>query len=810
MPARRTRRHFRSLLVLLALAIAALLGAWWYAQRAAQVQVDGTMRLTGLRAPVAVFRDELGIPYVFAGNLPDLLRAQGFVTAQHRLLQLELSRAQMRGELAAIVGLPALPADIRVRVLGLRRNGERHAERLSPESRAYFQAYADGINAYIEDHAAEHPLELRLVGVQPQPWSVADLIGLVHFVHYSHAANFSAEIVAQRLIDKLGADRAAEILPLTVNPDWPATSEPKAGAKLDRRGLALGLDVARLLVAPDPAAPPGLGSNNWAVAATRSASGRAVFANDPHLDARILPGYWHPIGLFSPEVAALGGALPGLPGILSGRARHVAFGVTNAYGDVQDVYVETLAPGDPDSYLDGGKPVPFAIVTETIRVKDAGAAGGFREEPLRIRYTRRGPVISDHQGLGPAGDRVLVLRSTDAEVLAPQVGIEGFLMAHDAAAFDREVQKVDLMMFNFVFADDAGVIGFRASGAIPIRAGRDGAVPRVAPEDGSDDWTGFIPKDRMPGTLAPARGWVGTANHDTQPDGFPYYYSNYFAPGYRYRRMTDVLDGPGKLGVADHFALMSDARNLQSDRLRPALIAALRDDPAQGDLAAILERWDGVDRTDAAAPLVYQALYREVALGTFADELGPELARDMLASWYFWQERFDALAATPDASWFDDVTTADRRETLHDVIRAAAPRARNALAAAQGADPATWQWGRAHTLDFVSPLRRSGAGRELVGGLTFPWAGSVDTLNRGVYAFNDPYRVNFFPSMRLVVDFGDAEKIEAVVAGGVSERHLQPHLNDQARLLGDNQRRPWWFSREKIEANAKHRMVLEP
>jgi penicillin amidase len=506
----------------------------------------------------------------------------------------------------------------------------------------------------------------------------------------------------------------------------------------------------------------------------------------------------------------VGGALPGLPGILSGRTRHVAFGVTNAYGDVQDVYIETLAPGESDRYLDGGKPVPFEVVTETIRVKDGDAPGGFRDERLRIRSTKRGPVISDHRALGPAGDRVLVLRSTEAEVLAPKIGIEGFLGVSDAAAFDREVQKIDLMMFNFVFADDAGAIGFRASGAVPIRAGRDGALPRIAPEDGSDDWTGFIPKDRMPGTLAPERGWVGTANQDTTPEAFTYYYSNYFAPGSRYRRMSDVLGGPGKLAVADHFALMSDARNLQSDRLRPAMIAALREDPAQRDLATILERWDGVDRTDAAAPLVYQALYREVALGTFSDELGPELAKDMLASWYFWQERFDALAATPDSLWFDDVGTPDRLETLADVIRAAAPRARAALVAAQGSDPAAWQWGRAHTLDFVSPLRRSGPGRELVGGLSFPWAGSGDTLNRGIYAFNDPYRVNFFPSMRLVVDFGDPEKIEAIVAGGVSERHLQAHLNDQARLLGENQRRPWWYSREKIEANAKHRVVLEP
>ena len=787
-----------------------MLGIGLWLRSAGQPQAEGRMQLAGLDAPVTVLRDELGIPYIFAANTPDLLRAQGFVTAQHRLMQMELYRALWRGELAATFGARALPSDIRMRVLGIRRNGDRHATLLESASRAYFQQYADGVNAYIGAHAADHPLELRVAGLAPKPWTVADLVTLIHFIHYSHAANIKAEIVAQQLIDRLGLDRARELFPTPSNPDWSAGAMLRQAAVSRAAGTTVDIDWDDLAAGPETRNHTGLGSNNWAVGPTRTRSGKAMLANDPHLDNRILPGAWHPVGLFTPEVQAVGAALPGMPGIVLGRTRHVAFGVTNAYGDVQDLYIETLDPADANRYLDAGRSVPFDVITETIRVKDGAAAGGYREQPLTIRFTRRGPVISDHPGVGPEGDKVVVLRSTDAEVLAPALGIEGLLTAPNAAAFDREVQKIDLMMFNFVFADDEGAIGQRASGAVPIRAGADGSLPRLPPADGGDDWIAYIPKDRMPGMLNPARGWVGTSNHDTRPADFPWYYTSYVAPPYRYLRMGQVLDAARGMTVDDHWQLMGDGRNLQSDALRGAIVAALKADPAHGDLAAILEAWDGVDRADAAAPLIYQELYREIALGTFADELGEPLANDMLSVWYFWQQRFDALVATPDSPWFDDVRTADRRETLPDVIRAAASRARSRLAAAQGADPASWRWGKAHTLRFVSPLRRDGAGQELLGGFTVERSGSGETLDRGVYDFRAPYAVSFFASMRLVVDLGDPEKIEAVLAGGVNERHFQPHQNDQAKLWAAGGRQPWWFDPKQIEAHARSRLTLTP
>ncbi|MFZ4479274.1 MAG: penicillin acylase family protein [Rhodoferax sp.] len=798
-------------MLLLVLVVLALMGGYYKLRASGQAQIEGTMRLAGLTAPVTVTRDELGTPYIFASNNPDLFRAQGFVTAQNRLMQMELLRAVWRGELAATFGAEALPSDIRMRVLGLRRNGDKHAALLDAESRAYLQNYVDGVNAYINTYPADHPIELSLAGLTPRLWNVADLVTLVHYGLYTHATNFKAEVIAQELIDKLGLEQAREIFPLSINPDWKtAATAGTASAAAPGEVAQLKLHWRDLSIAPDTLNHQGLGSNNWAVGPSRTASGKAMLSNDPHLDNRILPGTWHPIGLFSPDIQAIGAAYPAMPGIVVGRTRHVAFGVTNAYGDVQDLYVETIDPTDPTRYMDGGKGVPFQLVTETIRVKDKAAPGGFREHELKVRFTKHGPIISDHAELGPKGDKLLAFRSTDAEVLGPKLGIEGMLSAPDAAAFDREVQKIDLLLFNFVFADDKGSIAHRATGAVPIRSGADGSFPRLPPKDGSDDWIGFIPKDRMPGMFNPERAWVATANNDTRPEAYPWYYTNNVAPDYRYKRISQVLGKAQKMTADDDWKLMQDDRNLQSDVLRQPIVDALKSVPEQRDLAEILDKWNGVDDANSSAPLIYQALYREIARGTFIDKLGEGVTNDMLSTWYFWQQRLDALVATPDSSWFDDVRTKDRKETLADVIRSAAPRARAQIEALQGRDPAAWKWGRAHTLRFVSPLRRSGPGQQLLGGFTVERSGSGETLRRGVYDFQKPYDVIFSQSMQMVADLGDPDKIEAILAGGASERHFQPHQNDQAKLWAAGERRAWWFNPDQAKAHAKFTLILSP
>lgn len=769
-------------------------------------KVDGELALSGLTQPVRVLRDEHGIPYIFAANTPDLIRAQGFVTAQDRLFQIEGYRAIATGRLAEAVGESGLANDRQIRLLGLRRNAERHAKLLSSEARDFLMWYAEGMNAYIGGHADDHPLELKLAGFTPRPWTLEDMVTVLHYVNWSQAANFKAELEMQKLIDKFGAEKALrELLPVNVNPErklQPVIVGSAADAKpLGEVQLLAGLDDPQA-----PFAPLNIGSNNWAIGKSRSASGAAVLVNDPHLDARMLPGIWHPVGLFAPGIQAVGAALPALPGIQVGRTAHVAFGVTNAYGDSQDLFIEKAAPGRPDHYLDGDQVRPFQTIDELIRIKDKDAAGGFREETMRIRATVRGPIISGPI-FGADGEALLSLRMASAELPGGPIGIDQLLTARSIADVDRAAQAMDVIYFNYVFADKAGGIGQRSTGRVPMRASKNGAYPK--PVGTADDWRGFIPPAQMPGMIAPARDWVGTANHDTRPDGYAFDYSSYFASSYRYRRIIEVLSQAKGMRTADQSALMMDTQNLQAPRVLPALVAALQTDPANADLARILAAWDGRDDKDLAAPLIYHTLYERLVWETYVDEMGDKLARSWLGVWYAWQERFDELVQTPDAPWFDDIRT-PQKETLPDLVKRVAAVVRPELQARHGADPAQWKWGDEHRIYFFSPLRRSGSGRDWLGYAEAPMSGSGSTLQRALTPFMGGFNVEFFASMRLVADLGDDDKIEAVVSGGVVDRQFHPHQKDQLPAWSEGRLLKWWFAPQQVEANARQRQQLVP
>ncbi|MFN2329623.1 MAG: penicillin acylase family protein [Chromatocurvus sp.] len=758
--------------VTVAVLLAALLtGAWWLSQ-ANDYQVDGTIPLPVLDAPVVVTRDANGIAHIDAQNRRDMLRAQGFVTAQDRLFQMEFFRMLAWGRLAELLGEQGVESDRRMRVFGLPVNGRRMAAAWSPDVRQFFGDYVDGVNAYIASRTDEHPLELTVLGHTPAPWTLEDIGVLLQFVSLSHSVNLGAEAVAQALLDTVGPERAAQVLPLNVNPDrepeaLPVRLPSREAPAATGTASAAAAQRARPVLAASLRAEQALlhiGSNNWVVGPDRSASGKAIVVNDPHLDARLLPGPWYPVSMSTPDFQAAGVALPVLPGLMIGRTDRVAFGVTNGYGDVQDLFIETQAPGADDHYLEDGRATPFELRTETLRIKDEDAEGGFREQSLTVRSTRRGPVISDH-GFVDLGDRVVSLRWGAAEAFGPEVGFDQLLFARSAREVDGAIQRMDIHMFNIVFADVDGNFGRRSSGRIPVRTRGAGALP-VAVTDGGPYWRGWIPKDEMPGEFNPARGWSGTANHDTRPTAYPYSYSTYFSPSYRYRRISALLTDNDASTPSDHWRYMRDVHNLQAARLVPVLLPLLRDS-GHDELANELAAWEHNDRAAERAPGYYQDLYRGLALATFRDELGEPLTRDLLGTWYTWQERFDAMVIDGTSPWFDKVDTGDTVETLGDLV----------AEVADAVDLSAATWGDRHQLRFVSPLRQSGLGSDFLGGGSYPMAGSGETVKRARYAFNKPYDVAFFASFNMVADLAE-DQLRAALPGGVAARLFHDHYRD--------------------------------
>ena len=770
-------------------------------------QDKGILKIPGLKGKVKVLRDENGMAYIYAGNTEDAFLAHGFITAQDRLFQMELAKLYATGRICELVGDKGEAVDIRMRTIGFHRHGKRQAEVLNPQTRMFFQKYLDGVNAYIKTFSSEHPLEFRIAGIKPSPWDLSESLAILFFMSWNSAANLETEVIAQMLIEKVGLEKAREIFPLNLNPDDP---HPK-GAPLK---TALG-GYSPVTFSPEAGLlslfeerPLQLGSNNWAAGPGLSPGGKPIVANDPHLDARILPGPWYPCALITPEFRMVGAGIAGIPGFVIGRNEHIAFGVTNSYGDAQDLYVETLDPNSPDRYLEGNRSLPFEVITEKLSIKDSSAPSGKREKEIKIRLTRRGPVVSEVLP-GLKTKKPATLRWAPFETMSPSLGLDAILTARNIEDMRQALEKVNFIMLNFVFADQEGNIGWVASGKLPIRSQGDGTVP-FAVTDGNDNWVGWIPPGKMPQLFNPGRGWLGTCNHATVGKDYPYYYSSHLSPSYRYRRLGELLDRPGMKSAEDHWRFQRDTVNLMAGKIAPLMIKALGKHPDTKDLAAILSPWNFQDDPDLAAPTIFQAIYREFAFQVFKDELGEDVARAMLRNWYFWQERLQQLILEGKSPWFDDLATKDKIEGVEELFHRAATLIVPNLKASLGDDPAKWLWGKAHTLDFVSPIRREGIGKEFLGGGSHPFAGSGETLHRGIYDFSNPFAATTTASLRMVADLSDDDKVLAVLPGGVSGRLFHPHYKDQIKAFINGEKRYWWFSDKAIQEHMKTTLLLQP
>jgi len=768
---------------------------------------EGNLSLPGLKAPVTVHRDEKGMAYIYAQNLEDLLLAQGFVTAQDRLFQMELTKLFASGRISELAGEKARKLDLRMRTLGFHRHAKKHAALLNEETRKFMQKYVDGVNTFIETRSENIHLEFKLAGLKPSPWDITDSLTIFYYMGWGSAANVKSEIIAQMLIEKLGPVKAAEIFPININPD----DETGSGADItnppfENARLNIGFDKNLLAYLDD--GPLKIGSNNWTAAPDLSPGGKPIVANDPHLEANILPGPWYPCGLITPNLRAIGVNIPGIGGMVIGRTNHIATGVTNAYGDTQDLYVETVDPENPANYLEGSVSISFEVIEETWRFKDKASPGGFKEEKIKIRRTRRGPVISSVLP-GLKTDKVITVRWSSFEAMAPSIGFERLMGCRTVAEVRRALKDVNQISLNYVFADSRGDIGWQVTGKLPIRTQGEGLVPYVV-KDSKDNWTGWIPWDDMPHIVNPGRGWVGTCNHMTVRRDYPYHYTTHASPSYRYRRLIELMDAPGQKSVDDHWEFQRDATNLMAKKIAPVMSRVLLAHEDTKKMGQLLADWDFVDSSDKAAPTVFQATYREFALLVYADELGDDLAGAMLNNWYFWQERLQKMVLENNSAWFDNISTTDRKETRDDLFHQAALIATKNLESKLGTDPAKWLWGTVHRHEFVSPIRRSGPGSEWLGGGSHPVAGSGETLYRGIYDFNEPYKIIVSASLRMVADLGDPDKILAVLPGGVTGRQFDPHTTDQVKPFMDGSKVYWWFSDKAIKENTKHTLTLSP
>ncbi len=804
-------------LVILLVLIGAGGALWFYrASRQPFPQTQGTISLPGLRAPVTVIRDRWGVPHIYASNLHDLFMAQGFVHAQDRFWQMEFWRHIGTGRLSEMLGKTTLNQDRFIRTLGWNRAAQQDLEALGPEERAILEAYAAGVNAYLEQNRNRLPLEFTLFRLfgrrwEIEPWQPLHTVAWAKVMAWDLGGNWDDELLNARIVQKIGPDRLSEIV-LPYPPDRPvivptAVVETPFPQETARALLDLGRELQRITLGD----APDLGSNNWVVAGSRSITGKPILANDPHLSIQ-MPSIWYEVALHcepvTPEcpIQVAGASFPSVPGVVIGHNDRIAWGVTNLGPDVQDLYMERVNPENPMEVEFQGKWEPVQVIIEEIRV-----AGQAEPARLPVRITRHGPVIND---VVEALTRTQTLYAFRWTALEPSRIVRALLRlnwAQNWEEFHEALADWDVPGQNFVYADVDGHIGYQATGRVPIRAKGNGLLP-VPGWSGEYEWIGYVPYEEMPRRLDPPEGFIVTANNAVVDSSYPHFLAAVWDYGDRAQRIVDLLRAKERLSIEDMAAIQNDPFSLAAQAIVPDVRNLSFEDPLARQAQEILRAWDFRATPDQTGPTIFETFLKHLLHEAWVDELGEEILEDLLTGgshnryWARW------ALAQPDLPWWDDLRT-PQRETRDDIVRRAFEQAVAELRARLGGDPRAWTWGKAHTATFThGTLGQSGISPIEAIFNRGPYAapGTSAAVNNVGFNVQKGFVVRSLPSLRFIASTANWADSRFIHTTGQSGLPYHLHYDDFIPMWLNGEYHPMLWSREEVEQNAEGILRLQP
>lgn len=739
-------------------------------------QTSGEVRVRGVSAPVTIVRDSDGVAHITGATEADAAFGLGFVHAQERLWQMEVQRRIGTGRLSEIFGAATLNTDRFLRTLGVDRAARSAYQQLDAATIAILDAYAAGVNAFLATHPTLPP-EFLILGVQPEPWQPVDSLIWAKMMAWDLGGNWSDEVLRSLLIAQIGPEDADVLLP-AYTADGPVIvpqgvqSQPAAPLAASPAAIQPATAQAMLELWQHVQLATGLGdrlagSNNWVIGGARTASGKPLLVNDPHLSSRI-PSIWYLAHVQGGAINAIGATFPGLPAVVIGHNEQIAWGVTNTGPDVQDLYVERI---DAQNFVEyNGQREPVTLISETIAVKN--------DDPvtLTVRVTRHGPIISDvTDGTGETlAFRWTVLDEDDATIRA----FLNINRARNWTEFTAALRDFKAPMQNFVYADVAGNIGYYAPGALPIRRNGDGRVPVPGWID-EYEWVGYVPFEELPHVYNPPQGYIATANNRAIDDDYPYLLSTAWAAPYRAQRIVELIEQGSQFTVADMRAILGDVVSAQARDLLPVMRAVTPAGPQEAAALELLRGWDGAMHGESAAAAVYQGYYHAALEAVFADEL-----RDLFDEQYRTRRDFPALALRTvlldgHSEWCDDGTTLAVTEDCATTLASALTRGLEAMAEAQGErDPARWRWDRVHQVVFPhNPFSQVGLLRGMFE-RRIPNGGDNFTVNVGPVRIGEPYLQYNVPSYRQIIDLGDLNGSRFMHTTGQSGNVLSSRYND--------------------------------
>ncbi|MFN8481677.1 MAG: penicillin acylase family protein [Anaerolineae bacterium] len=781
--------------------VAVGVATWWFALRPLP-PTQGALRVPGLSAEVTVYRDNWGIPHIFAQNARDLTLAQGYVQASDRLWQMEMQRRTGHGRLSEILGDATLSTDRFLRNLGVTQAAQRDLDRMDPTTRDYLDAYTQGVNDYMDSHQGNLPLEFTILGVKPEPWQPVDSLVWGKMIAWDLGSNWETELLRARIVGLLGEDAARSLMP-SYQTGAPLIVPERVKAYQDLGSPDIASVSANL--APFLAGvKDGLGSNDWVVSGAKTASGKPLLADDPHLSIR-LPSVWWEVGLHGGGFDVVGASLVGVPGVIIGHNNRIAWGVTNVGPDVQDLYIEHVRglDGDRPEYEYQGQWLPMDVRQEVIKVK------GKPDETLRVVGTRHGPLLNYVvSGL----DQPLAFQWTATrepnELFRAMIGID---RAQNFGEFRDALRTFAVPSQNFVYADVDGNIGYQMPGLVPIRAKGNGLVPSPG-WTGEYEWTGYIPFDELPTVVNPPQGYIATANNKVVDDSYPYFISAEWSMPYRAERINATLAAGQKLTVDDMKALHADTTSLFNQKLAQSLAQVQPSGWLQEQALRVVRDWDGRADPDSAGQAIVEATYVELLRQVFGKALPSSVYSDYLAESSMHHMAMDRLLDDPQNIWWDDKGTSER-ETRDAMLARAFGLAVDGLGKRFGDVPTEWKWGRLHTATFQHlPLGQSGIGplERLFNRGPIAARGTGTTVNAAGFNYRQPYALSSLSSYRQVIDLANLDNSVSIHTTGESGQLLSPHYADMMETWQNVQYHPMRFGEAGLKAAGAEALTLQP
>ena len=791
---------------------------WWLVYRPLP-QLDGKASLPGLQAQVSVDRDNWGVPHIRASTAEDAVEAQGYVVAQDRLFQMDILRRVARGQLSEILGKATLKIDKDFRNLNFSRAADRDYQQMIPESKRLLEAYARGVNHFIEQHQDTLPMEFTLLKYKPRPWQPTDSLVLTGYMYRTLTDTREREIQRAIVVQKVGADLAKDLFSDESSMDHFVVGDPNVKDKAntdadDEDDDQDQMDPEDLLKArlahpleqtamsePDLTAyfaaqvkqwldesehdiRGTLGSNNWVVSGAHTATGKPLLANDTHLELTI-PGIWYEVHLTAPGWNVKGITFPGAPLVIIGHNERIAWGFTNNGADVLDLYVETFNPANPDEYRVNGKWQKADVYGEVIRVK------GEPDVHQRLVVTRHGPVLWNEE------EKSYAVKWTALEPGGLANSYNWLGRAHNWKQFREWMKQVWGPAQNAVYADVDGNIGYVMAARVPIRKKGHGEVP--VPGDTDDyEWTGYIPFDQLPQSYNPDSGFIVTANaRVTGPDYKPYLTDRWEEP-YRTARIYDLLHDKHDLRPEDMLKVQTDTYSYPHVFLAEQLVAAAKIAPAKDPRAQKLiqqaKDWNGIADSNLAVVTFLDATMHE-ALQLI---LEPHLGND--TKLYSWRKLafLQRILTVRPTRWLP----ADYKN-YDELLSAAADRAVKRLETEmKSADPDDWAWKRVNYLDMLHPIGRDGILKKL---LSKSGAAQSGTL----YSPRAASR-HHGPSERFVANLADWDQSILLIPGGESGQPGSEHYADQFSYWLNGKAIYAPFSEAAESKVKKHSLTLQP